>query len=211
LDVAYISPVAARNDFTERWGTDEMSALSRYDGLMFVRINPLGAWCLGLASEYVPEVIQVERIVKVLPNRDVVAADKPLVPADVLVLERFAERTSEAVWRLDAGKILEAVEQGQTVGELKEFLTARSHEPLPQTVEVFLDDLQDKTGQLEDLGAARLIGCKDAIVAHTLVSDRRLGKLCQLAGDRHLVFRSADEPAVRKALRALGYVLPPGS
>jgi len=34
-------------------------------------------------------------------------------------------------------------------------------------------------------------------------------KLCQLAADRYLVFRAADEVAVRRALRELGYVLPP--
>jgi hypothetical protein len=101
------------------------------------------------------------------------------------------------------------VEQGLTVQQLKEFLTARGQGPLPQTVEVFLDDLQTKLGQLEDLGTARLIACKDAVVAKTLASDRRLGKVCQLAGERHLVFATADEAAVRRALRELGYVLPP--
>lgn len=209
LDVAYISPDGARNDFRDRWGTDDLSCLSRYDGLMFFRINSLGAWCLGLAENYEPEVVAAERVLKVLPNRDVVAADKPLSPADVLFLERFAERQSQAVWHLEAGKILEAVEQGLSVGELKEFLAARSQEPLPQTVDVFLDDLQSKTGQLEDQGTARLIACKDAVVAQTLANDRRLRKLCQLAGERSLVFRTADETAVRKGLRELGYVLPP--
>jgi hypothetical protein len=209
MDVAYLSPIHARNDFRDRWGTDDISCLSRYDGLLFVRINSLGAWCLGLAEKYEPEAVQAERVLKVLPNRDVVADDRPLGPADILLLDRFAERRSEAVWHLAAGKILAAVEQGLAVQELKEFLAARSQEPLPQTVEVFLDDLQDKMGQLEDLGTARLIACKDAVVAQTLASDRQLGKVCQLAGERHLVFRAADEAAVRRTLRELGYVLPP--
>ena len=92
---------------------------------------------------------------------------------------------------------------------MKEFLVSRVERALPQTAEVFLDDLQDKMGQLEDLGAARLIGCKDAVVAQTLVSDRRLRNICQLAGERHLVFRAADEAAVRRTLRELGHILPP--
>jgi hypothetical protein len=209
IDVAYISPDGARNEFRDRWGTDDLSCLSRYDGLMFFRINSLGAWCLGQTKEYEPEVVAAEKVLKVLPNRDVVAGDKPLSPADVLFLEQFAERQSEAVWHLEASKILEAVEQGLSAGELKEFLAARSQEPLPQTVDVFLDDLESKTGQLEDHGTARLIVCKDAVGAQTLANDRRLRKICQLAGERSLVFRTADEAAVRKALRELGYVLPP--
>lgn len=208
-DVAYISPDGARNDFRSRWGSDDLSCLSRYDGLMYLRINALGAWCLDLAEQFEPEVIAAEKVLRVLPNRDVVAGGRPLSPADVLFLERFAERSSEAVWHLEAGKMLEAVEQGLSVGELKEFLTARSLEALPQTVAVFLDDLQNKVGQLEDQGTARLIACQDHLVAQTLANDRRLRKLCQLAGERHLVFRSADEASVRRGLRELGYVLPP--
>jgi hypothetical protein len=209
LDVAYLPPQGARRDFGDRWGTDELSCLSRYDGLMYLRINALGAWCLGLAEGYEPEAVPIEVLLKVLPNRDVVAFDRPLGAADVLFLERFAERKSEAVWHLEPGKILEAVEKGMTVQELREFLAARSQPPLPQTVEVFLDDLASKSGQLEDLGAARLISCRDANVAQLLAHDRKLRNLCQLAGERHLVFRAADETTVRRALRELGYVMSP--
>jgi len=37
---------------SDLWGTDELSFFSRYDGLMYFRINPLGAYCLGMASAY---------------------------------------------------------------------------------------------------------------------------------------------------------------
>ncbi len=100
-----------------------------------------------------------------LPNRDVVAADRPLAQADALFLERFAKRKSEAVWQLDAGKILESAGKGLTVEELKTFLEAKNQGALPQTVIVFLDDMANKFSQLKDLGTARLIACKDAEVA----------------------------------------------
>jgi hypothetical protein len=209
IDVAYISPMVARNDYRGCWGTDDLSCLSRYDGLMFMRINALGAWCLGLAENYEAEVISSRSVLKVLPNLDVVASATPLSRGDILFLERFAERSSDAVWHLETAKILEAVEAGLTVAELADFLKTNSQEPLPQTVAIFLQDLQTKADQLADQGSARLIACKDAFVAQTLVNDRRLRKFCQLAGDRLLVFRAGDENAVRRALRELGYVLPP--
>lgn len=137
IDVAYIAPAGSRNDFHDRWGTDELSCLSRYDGLMFLRINSLGAWCLGMADRYEPEAFVVERVLKTLPNLDVVASHPPLSPADVLFLDRFAERKSEAVWHLSTAKVLEAVEEGLTVGELRAFLVAKSQESLAQTVMVF--------------------------------------------------------------------------
>ena len=209
VDVACIAPQHARNDFHERWGADELSCLSRYDGLLFVRMNSLGAWCLGLSEQYELEMSAVRPVLKVLANLDVVVTHPPLSPADALFLDRFAERSSEAVWQLGAAKIMRAVEEGQTLAELRDFLKAKSEEPLPQNVEVFLADLEQKAGQLEDLGAARLIACADAHLAQLLANDRRLRNLCQLAGNRHLVFRAADEPAFRRMLRELGYVLPP--
>jgi hypothetical protein len=209
VDVAYISPFFARNDYRDRWGTDDLYFLSRYDGLMFIRINALGAWCLGLAEQYEPEPATVRPVLTVLPNLDVVAGEERLSPADVLFLDRFGERKSEAVWHLNAAPVLTAVEEGLTVAELKDFLAAKSREPLPQTVEVFLTDLQNKAGQLKDLGTARLLACADPTVAQLLATDRQLRKYCQLAGDRQLVFRAADEAAVRRGLRERGYVLPP--
>lgn len=209
LDVAYVEPQGARSDFCDRWGADDLSCLSRYDGLLSFRINALGAWCLDLTESYEPEVVAPEPCLKVLPNLDVVSVDRTIAPADALLLDRFAERKSEALWQLSAPRILEAVEKGLTVLELRSFLEARNQGPLPQTASVFLDDLAKKAGQLADLGAARVISCGDADLARLLVNDRRLRNLCQLAGERQLVFRAADEPAVRRALKELGYVLPP--
>jgi len=209
LDVAYVPPQEARDDFRSRWGADDLSCLSRYDGLEYVRVNALGAWCLGIAEEYRPEPVATEPRFRVLPNLDVVASDRPPDPADVLLLNRVGVRTSDSVWRLDRAKVLAAVEGGLGIAELGEFLAAGGHGPLTQTVRVLLADLEERAGRLRDLGTARLIECADAETARLLASDRQLGKVCHLAGERRLVFRAEDEAAVRARLRKLGYVLPP--
>ena len=43
LDVAYTEPCGARDDYRALWGADQLSCLSRYDGLAAVRVNELGA------------------------------------------------------------------------------------------------------------------------------------------------------------------------
>jgi len=43
LDVAYTDPRGARHDYRALWGADQLSCLSRYDGLVAVRVNELGA------------------------------------------------------------------------------------------------------------------------------------------------------------------------
>jgi hypothetical protein len=208
IDVAYLAPQGVRRDFHDRWGTDELSCLSRYDGLRYVRINPLGAWCLDRAERYEPPVREAADVLHVLPNLDVVAKHPPLPASDRLLLDRFAEPQSEAVWKLTADKVLAVLESGGTLNELEEFLTARGGAELPQTVRVFLDDLQARAGRLRDLGTARLIECADAELARLLASDPQLRAKCHLAGERWLVFRAEDEAAIRRALRRLGLVLP---
>jgi hypothetical protein len=43
IDVAYTDPRGARDDYRALWGADQLSCLSRYDGLAAVRVNDLGA------------------------------------------------------------------------------------------------------------------------------------------------------------------------
>ena len=44
IDLDYVHPKGARDDFRGNWGGDFLDALSRYDGLRAIRLNPLGAY-----------------------------------------------------------------------------------------------------------------------------------------------------------------------
>jgi hypothetical protein len=211
VDVAYVPPQGVRHDFHGRWGADEFECLSRYDGLLYLRVNPLGAWLLGAADAYRPAAPARSQVLRVLANRDVVAAG-PLPAADRLTLGRFAESASEGVWTLSADKILGVVESGGSVDELEQFLASRAAGEVPRTVTTFLADLRARAGRLADAGPARLIACADEHVAAELAADRQLKGKCLRAGDRLVVVREADLDAVRKAARRLGYVwpIPPG-
>ena len=207
IDVAYVPPQGVRYDFRGRWGTDDYSCLSRYDGLLDLRVNPLGAWLLGVADQYHPAAPTRVDVLRVLANHDVVAA-RDLPASDRLVLGRFADPASEGVWKLSATKVLGVIEQGGSVDELEQFLASRTTGELPGTVATFLADLRAKGGRLTDAGAARLIACADEHVAAELAADRQLKGKCLRAGDRFVVVREADLDAVRKVARKLGYVWP---
>jgi len=43
IDIAYTGPRRARDDYRELWGADRYDSLSRYDGLVAVQVNDLGA------------------------------------------------------------------------------------------------------------------------------------------------------------------------
>ena len=207
IDVAYLHPSGARSDYRSHWGADELDCLSRYDGLMYLRINGLGAWCLGLAREYAPSPIEAKQILKALPNMDVVATE-PLPAGDRLALEQFAERTSDTVWKIDQEKLLKAVESGQSVADMQAFLTAKNEGDLPETVAVFFSDMAERGSKLADCGTARLIEAADPALAKLITHDSRLRSLCLLAGEKHIVVPAENETAFRRALRQAGYVLP---
>ena len=208
IDVAYVPPEGGRDDFYDRWGADDLSSFSRYDGLKYIRLNPLGAWCLGVAGDYQPESSASGASWRVLPNLEIVSGDARPDPGDALFLDRIAERTSEAVWRLDRDKILARVEEGLKIDEIAVFLERHAQGSLPGTVRALLDDLEKRSGQLRDLGTVRMIECTDPETARMLLLDPKLKTLCEPAGKRGLVFRANVESQVRAQLRKLGYVLP---
>ncbi|MBI4583704.1 MAG: hypothetical protein HY717_06750 [Planctomycetes bacterium] len=86
IDLAYIPPAGLRNDYRKLWGTDNLSFLSRYDGLLYFRLNPLGAYCLEVADSYTPKALEVRQVFRVLPHREVIAMGEPLSAADRLTL-----------------------------------------------------------------------------------------------------------------------------
>lgn len=206
IDVLYTDPAGARDDFRENWGADEFDSLSRYDGLRAVRINALGAYALGLADTY-QATGGTEPTLKVLPNLDIVAVGE-ISAADRLVLDAYAEHTSDRVWALTATTLLAALDTGRSLEELSRFLTDRCHTDLPAAVTTLIDDVVRKTGRLQNLGMAQLVECADPALATLIASDRRLRTLCRLIGDRHLAIPPEHSTAFRKGLRTLGYTLP---
>ena len=207
IDIAFIHPDGARTDFAGLWGADEMAWLSRYDGLQYFRLNPLGAYCLGLAAQYEPSTPPRRASLSVFPDRRL-CANTPLSPDERLAVETWANVESDGVWRLDRDRILAAVESGHDADDLRRFLAARDDQPLPETVEGFLRDAERGARALRTQGMALLIECADADIATRLATDARTARLCLRAGERHLVVRTKSEAAFRKAVRTLGYGMP---
>src|SRR5262245_3356847 len=208
IDVAYIHPFGARGDFSEMWGTDELQFLSRYDGLLDSRLNPLGAYCLGLTDHYTPSRVETRAALTVLPSLQINVAGVALSPDEALLLETWAERESDEVWRLDRDKALSAVAGGHQISELREFLQARDEQPLPGTVEGFIVTTERQARSLKNIGAALLIECVDAELAELIANHERMKKLCLRAGERHLVVKADAEEQFRKAVHMLGYGMP---
>ncbi|WP_150135630.1 helicase-associated domain-containing protein [Streptomyces hyaluromycini] len=211
VDVQYIDPEGARDDFRHMWGADWLERLSRYDGLLAVRLNPLGAYATEHADDYRPGPAPAgaaRHAVKVLPNFDIVALDG-LAPAEALLLEAFATRSADHVWTLSTASLLKALHAGRGMEELRRFLAESSAgEELPQTVAALLADAASRTERVRDLGTCHLLECVDEAQAVMIAKDRKAGALCSRIGPRHLMVAPGDLLALRTALLKLGCVLP---
>lgn len=209
IDIAYTHPDGARHDFADNWGTDDLAFLSRYDGLQYFRINPLGAWCLGIEDEYVPVPPGPTASVTVHPNLHLVW-EGPLPASERLMLEPWAIEEAEGRWRLDAARAFAAIEGGHDADSLRAFLAERDDQPLPERVEGMLRNAERDARALSRAGSAFLVKCASAEIASRIASDKRAGRLCLLAGEQHLAVHANKEKAFRRAIHALGYGMPAG-
>ena len=209
VDVAFTDPHGARRDFRHMWGADDLEFLSRYDGLEYFRLNPLGAYCVGQTDEYEPGSPPIRTALTLYTDLRVESAT-PLPPEELVVLETYARVESDGVWRLDLTRALSAVESGQDVTQLREFLDARDDQPLPEKVEGFIRSVELGARALKRKGPALLIECADKEIAERIAADRRAAKYCVRAGPRGLVVPARSEAAFRRAAHALGYALPAG-
>ena len=207
IDVAYVDPKISRNDFLDMWFSDELSFFSRYDGLQYFRLNPLGAYCLGLTDTYKQIVPKVEGSLSVQPSLIVRASDN-FPHRDKLFLEIFAEKESENIWRLDSDKTLSALSSGRKIDDLQKFLEARDEQILPDRVTGFLNQVKRRSEAIKLQGMALVIECANAETANQLIADKQVNKYCELAGERKILVPTASEDKFRRAVRKMGYIVP---
>jgi hypothetical protein len=205
IDVAYIEPTEARNDFDDLWGTDDLEFLSRYDGLIYFRVTPLGAWCLGSVEDYTPAPIQPSVRLSVLPSLQVNVVGGNLSTEESLTLDTWCVESTDKSWRLDRQKAVGAIEKGRDIAELRAFLQAREDQPLPETVESFIQTTGKQGKALKISGTALLIDCENAEIAATIATHKETASLCLRAGDRQLVVRLENEEKFRNLIRILGF------
>lgn len=202
LDVAYANPCDARPDFRNLWGTEELRFLSRYDGLFHVRLTALGDYALGGAT-YEPPAREPAEGFRVLANLEVVATGQ-VEPADRLLLDQWCEGVSARVWRLDRTQAFEAMAEGEGPDTLRRFLEAASDQ-LPDPVESFLRELEERGDAVTSRGRARLFECQTEELAALIAADRAAGALCVRAGERGLVVLEEDVSRFRAAVHRSGY------
>jgi hypothetical protein len=208
VDVAYVDPAEARDDYRDMWGTDELAFLSRYDGMSEFRLTPLGAYVLGINAAYRPAAIASDVVLSVLPSLQVNVVRGTLSTEEVLLLENWAVPVQSGSWRLDRERALSAIEKGYRIAELQGFLESRDNIPLPELVESFIRQCTRNGKALKTVGSAVLIECRDNETAEAIAGHKETGSLCLRAGPKTLVVRTDHLDKFRERVRLLGFGMP---
>jgi hypothetical protein len=212
IDVATVPPDEAPLDFTLYNDLYDDDVFSRYQGLCYLRVNPLGAYILGRSETYdAPPPAEAEPLLHVLPNFDVVITRREaFLPNDRVTLAGIAVQASDDVYKLSRLSLLDAAENGIAPATAGEFLARKSGAALPPTVERLLLDAARSASAVQEEGPALLVRCAEPHIAQLLSHDPTVGKLCLPAGDTRVVVHAADVPAFRRAIKRLGYILAGG-
>jgi hypothetical protein len=208
IDVAYIAPGNARSDFHHLWGIDDLQFLSRYDGLAFFRITPLGEYCLGSSADYASAPLQNKVRLAVLPSLQVRVVDGEASAEEALTLEAWGVQETPHSWRLDRHKAIAAMQRGHSLDDLHAFLQARDEQPLPETIQSFIATCRKNGKALKVAGTTLLIECQDEQIASLVAGHKLNAGLCLRAGERHLVVRLEHEKKFRALVRTLGLGMP---
>jgi hypothetical protein len=100
------------------------------------------------------------------------------------------------------------MERGRSPDDLHAFLLARDEQPLPETVQSFIDTCRKNGNALKVTCTALLIECADEQIASLVAGHKLNTGLCQRAGDRQLVVRLVHEKKFRALVRTLGLGMP---
>jgi len=207
IDIAYVPPYGVMDDFRDIWGTDDLAFFSRYDGLLYFRLNPLGAYCLGLSDQYRPTVAPTPPLLAVDTDLLITALRK-VEPGERMILDRYAEGLGPETWRLSAEAMLEAMADGHDPELFRHFLHEQAEGGLPAEVDQLFEAAGERLSALSDAGPARLLRCSSQAMAEMLAVDPHTGAHCLRAGGPMLAVPQGKEKAFRSGLRRLGYVFP---
>jgi hypothetical protein len=178
---------------------------SRYDGLLYFRLTPLGAYLIGQSDRYVPEQNPSQTALFEFAGGTLIRVLKPqmLNPNDRALLERFALRAGEALYRLDGRKAIEAGELGLKLEDALSFLQRKAGAKAPAEIRDFFNRIKKRSQVLQRKQEAVLYQVKDIELMKTLLQDEELGELCVLAEDHQLVVPARFETAFRRRLHEL--------
>jgi len=205
IDIAYSSPIDAKPDFGDIWGTDGMYFLSRYDGLKYIRINSLGDYCFGNSDEYTYSKEETENIDIKIDNKGLITLNAILPPHDLLtILDRFTLKKSNNSWQILRSSLMNAIEKGNSVSEFTDFLY-KYNINLSLKLKEQINDIEQKSDSIKIKDKVIVYQLKTIKLKGELVNDSKIGGMCMDIGTNLLGVSETNNKNFLTEIRKRGY------
>ncbi|UCH26854.1 MAG: helicase-associated domain-containing protein, partial [Trueperaceae bacterium] len=179
---------------------------SLYDGLLYFRINLLGAFLLGHADDYVPPTAQVTSLFEIDANLELTLTGKESLTPDLgHQLEQLTSPVQAGRYRLDTRKTVEVLAQGLDAGQILAFFQQYNEGPLPKAVSSWLADLEAKRGSLTVREQAVIIKVRAPAAMQVIKNDRQLSQAVTLLDDTTIVLPATRTRTFHQRLKEHGY------
>ncbi|MDR1070762.1 MAG: helicase-associated domain-containing protein [Gracilibacteraceae bacterium] len=202
-----LSFFAALGIIDAAWGEDESTLTSNRGRRVPVafRINPLGAYLLGLADSYSaadrPEA-KIEGGFTALPDYTVV------VPAGAhrsehesyfkKLFTKVSSTKEAAVYRLDFETVVRAADSGVSVADLRKYLAA-SDKPVPENVAAALDDWEKQAGRIK-VRQVLILECDSESLLEEVIRYKGVGELVGEKIAAAVVLETGATHKIKKAI-----------
>lgn len=204
LDLAYLPPGEADIEAAPYYDYDG-PYFSRYDGLFYFRINPLGAYLFGQAGDYQAARVGMAPLLEIDAERMVKVLDPVrLTPMLVAQLEQVGAPVGDSAYRLDQQKILLALEEGTDLDGVREFLVRNSGDAMPPAVDRWLDEVKAAGSAFTLAGSMVSVRAASQELVQLVLADAELSKFCTALSNRTVVLPTNRLGRLRSRLRELG-------
>jgi len=189
VEMAFTMPEIS--NFPPDWSTTYYplhDAFSRYDGLQFFRITPLGAYLLGLQPTYSPDG-STKRIpiIQVHPDLKIQVVEQGMFTlADKAIFNRYCVRLGNDWYRLDAQKTIKAIEEGMKPADFLAFVEQKAAQTLPEDFRVAVERWKERCDILTRGTQAILFQVKNLDLMKELLQDETLRDRCWLVEEHQL-------------------------
>lgn len=198
-----MAPFNTDESFYDEYG--DMECLSRYDGLRYFRLTPLGQFALGLTDHYKADHTEPAETPLTIQRQGRIAFEHEPTPWEQRFLSLYADHHKDQTWKLSRKKMMETLQIGGSVDELKNFLKNRDDQPfLPEDCESILKQAKANIGGVEIKEEALIVKCKTQEIVEFIINDKVLSKWCQRLGKQQIVIPKSKEKKFKESLNSVG-------
>jgi hypothetical protein len=164
------------------------AAFSRYDGLQFFRITPLGAYLLGMQPVYSPNLsTQRMPVIQVHPDLKIQVLEESMFTlADKAALQRCCVNLGNGWYRLDAQKTIQSIEEGIKAVDFLAFVEQKAAQALPEDFRAAVERWKERCDVLVRGQPAVLYQVKNLDLMKELLQDETLRDRCWLVEEHQL-------------------------